>query len=270
MPPDAVDAALFGQEKKPVTGAFGPEGRWFERTDGGTLFLDEIGGLPPTSQVRLLRVLQEGTFERVGGRQSIQVDIRIIAATQRDLAAMVQRGLFRQDLWYRMAAFPIVLPPLRERPEDIPALAAHFAQRAAVRFGLTSQPLGPDDISRLNGYGWPGNVRELAVVIERAVMLGGGKSLEIATALGVSSDSEDLLQRHHETGYVPRHVASVPVPLDVAMKQHIEAALTLTQGRVEGPHGAARLLKINPYTLRGRMRKLRIDWHMFRAVREDL
>lgn len=266
VPPEAIHVELFGQSRDGFTGAGDAGNTWLERAHGGTLFLDEIDYLPSTSQTKLLRVLQEGAFERMGGSQPIKVDVRIIAATRRDLTTMVQRGLFREDLWYRIATFPIVLPPLRERPEDIPALAAHFAQRAAVRFGLASPPLSTDDMARLNHYAWPGNIRELAVVIERAVLLGDGKRLDIAHALGASSDTDNLSWHRSKDTYAPRRPNAVLEPLDVAMKQHIEAALSATRGRVEGPHGAARLLDINPYTLRGRMRKLGIDWHTFRAV----
>jgi transcriptional regulator with GAF, ATPase, and Fis domain len=133
---ELINAELFGHEKGSFTGAIGARRGWFERADGGTLCLDEIGELPPAAQVRLLRVLQEGTFERVGSERALKVGVRIVAATHRDLAAMVQSGLFREDLWYRVGVFPIVLPPLREHPEDIPALVQHFAHRAATRFGF--------------------------------------------------------------------------------------------------------------------------------------
>ena len=158
---------------------------WFERADGGTLFLDEIGELPPAAQVRMLRILQDGWMERVGGEKAINVDVRIIAATHRDLASMVAEGQFREDLWYRIAVFPIVLPPLRERREDIARLAAHFAQRAATRFGLAPVAPTPEDLTLLMSYPWPGNVRELGAVIDRAAILGDGQRLEVAKALGI-------------------------------------------------------------------------------------
>ena len=136
IPPELIDSELFGHQRGAFTGAAETRRGWFERADGGTLFLDEIGELPPAVQVRLLRVLQDGCLQRVGGEQMIHVDVRIVAATHRDLSSMVAEGLFREDLWYRIAVFPIVLPPLRERQEDIPTLAEHFARRAAIRFGL--------------------------------------------------------------------------------------------------------------------------------------
>jgi transcriptional regulator with GAF, ATPase, and Fis domain len=214
-------------------------------------------------------VLQEGVFERVGGERSIKADVRIVAATHRDLAAMVQSGRFREDLWYRVAVFPITLPPLREHPEDIPALAEHFARRAATRFGFPPQIPLPDDMALLVTYAWPGNVRELAAVIDRAVILGEGKGVEIVKALGVTPDvGTPSLGAHSAAPLAPlaSHPTSSPAPLQAVMKQHIEVALTATHGRVEGPHGAARLLQINPHTLRGRMRKLGIKWGHFRSA----
>lgn len=185
IPPGLVDSELFGHERGSFTGASGTRKGWFERADGGTLFLDEIGELPLDAQVRLLRVLQERMFERVGGTRSIHVDVRVVAATHRNLEDMVQAGTFREDLWYRLMVFPVALPPLRERLNDIPALAAHFAWRAGKRLG--GAPLVPSetDVELLIQYEWPGNVRELAAVIERAAILGGGKKLNVAAALGV-------------------------------------------------------------------------------------
>ena len=266
IPPDLIDSELFGHEKGSFTGAVGIRRGWFERADEGTLFLDEIGELPPAAQVRFLRVLQEGVFERVGGERSIKVDVRIVAATHQDLATMVQHGRFREDLWYRIAVFPIVLPPLREHPEDVAALAEHFAQRAAVRFGLTPQRPSLQDIALLTDYAWPGNVRELIAVIDRAAILGAGRSLEIGKALGLLPGVSPLSSTTDSPTPAPRGLASTCLSLDAAMTQHIEATLEMTRGRIDGPHGAARLLGINPHTLRGRMRKLGIDWTRFRSA----
>jgi transcriptional regulator with GAF, ATPase, and Fis domain len=266
IPPDLIDSELFGHEKGSFTGAVGTRRGWFERADEGTLFLDEIGELPPAVQVRLLRVLQDGVFERVGGERSIKVDVRIVAATHQDLATMVQHGRFREDLWYRIAVFPIVLPPLREHPEDIPALAEHFAQRAAVRFGLTPQLPSPQDIALLTDYTWPGNVRELIAVIDRAAILGAGKHLEVGQALGSIPGVYFLSPTTDQPPPAERSLVPRCISLDAAMTQHIKATLEVTHGRIEGPHGAARLLGINPYTLRGRMRKLGIDWSRFRSA----
>ncbi len=194
--------------------------------------------------MRLLRILQDGTFERVGGEGSTTVDVRVVAATHRDLQAMVAAGQFRQDLWYRMAVFPLHLPPLRERVDDIPAMAAHFALRSARRNGMPAVLPTADELNRLVTYRWPGNVRELAAVIERAVILGDGKRLEIATALGTGPAPE---QPSLAPQAAPGDEGTFPT-LDEAAARHIEAALTRTRGRIEGATGAAQLLGINPHT----------------------
>jgi len=269
IPAGLIDSELFGHERGSFTGAVADRAGWFERADGGTLFLDEIGELSAEAQVRLLRVLQDGTFERVGGRRTQTVDVRIVAATHRDLQSMVPAGRFREDLWYRISIFPIRLPPLRERPSDIPALAQHFAWRAGKRIG--GAPLAPSahDLELLLGYAWPGNVRELASVIERAVLLGGGHRLEIGGALGGGGAAEGnrLSSPPHGAGeadYGGQGMGEI-VPLDDAVRAHIESALIHCHGRVEGPSGAAALLRVNPHTLRARMRKLGIEWGRYRA-----
>jgi transcriptional regulator with GAF, ATPase, and Fis domain len=203
IPSGLVDSELFGHERGSFTGAASQRRGWFERADGGTLFLDEVGELPLQAQVRLLRVLQDGSLERVGGQRPLHVDVRIVAATHRDLRAMVADRHFREDLWYRIAVFPIEVPPLRERPEDIPALATHFALRAATRFGTPPRIPSPEDANRLIAYAWPGNVRELASVIERAVILGNGRSLEVATALGLGTSSSSRSTARSELGAAP-------------------------------------------------------------------
>jgi transcriptional regulator with GAF, ATPase, and Fis domain len=187
-----------------------------------------------------------------------------VAATHQDLGMMVQQQRFREDLWYRIAVFPIVLPPLRDHPEDIAALAEHFARRAAVRFGLTPQLPSPQDIVLLTDYSWPGNVRELIAVIDRAAILGAGRRLEVGKALGSMPGVSALPPTAEQPPPPQLSFASTRLSLDAAMAQHIEATLETTHGRIEGPHGAARLLGINPHTLRGRMRKLGIEWRRFR------
>ncbi len=273
IPAGLVDSELFGHERGSFTGAAAQRKGWFERADGGTLLLDEVGELPAAAQVRLLRILQDGTFERVGGQKTLHADVRIVAATHRDLRAMVAGGSFREDLWYRIAVFPIELPPLREHPEDIPALANHFSLRAATRFGTPPRIPTPEDLELLIAYPWPGNVRELAAVIERAVILGNGEKLEVAKALGVAPAmgwSERAAPRAPGAGRGERQrpaadpEAAFPT-LDATMARHIEAALAHTRGRIEGPGGAAALLGINPHTLRARMRKLGVDWRRFRT-----
>ena len=246
IPPELVDSELFGHERGSFTGAVNLRRGWFERADGGTLFLDEVGELPPAAQVRLLRVLQDGSFQRVGGQHSHTVDVRIVAATHRDMSAMVGSGQFRQDLWYRISVFPISLPSLRERRGDIPALTRHFTARAGERlFGRALQP-SDDDLGRLQRYDWPGNVRELAAVIERAAILGNGRTLDVATALGLGS----------------------PLPAPRAApgdeRAQIVAALQESLGRIEGPFGAAKRLGVNPHTLRSRLRRLGVDWAAYR------
>lgn len=257
LAPELVDSELFGHEKGSFTGALAQRRGWFERADKGTLLLDEVGELPLPVQVRLLRVLQDGNLYRVGGDQPLHVDVRIIAATHRDLPAMVAAGSFREDLWYRLAIFPILIPPLRERHQDMPELAHHFARRSAARLGLPLCLPTAQDLALLEAYAWPGNVRELATVIERAALLGNGERLDCATALGMMPAS------------TPHPAAAASSNnefqcLDQAMAAHIRSALLRTQGRMEGPHGAARLLAINPHTLRARMRKLGINAHEFR------
>ena len=263
IPPELIDSELFGHEKGAFTGAAAMRRGWFERADEGTLLLDEIGDMPQAAQVRLLRVLQEGTFERVGGEDSIRVHVRVIAATHRDLPGLVQAGRFREDLWYRIAGFPIVLPPLRERKQDIAALVDHFARRAAKRFGLRPQAATPADLALLAEYEWPGNVRELATVIDRAAILGEGERLDVPKALGAPSSRASPSSGRRD---LPQPIATVGSvgPLSDAMKRHIEAALSAARGRIEGARGAAALLEINPHTLRARMRKLGVDWARFR------
>lgn len=263
IPPQLIDSQLFGHERGSFTGATDQHKGWFERADGGTLFLDEIGELPPAAQVRLLRILQDGHFERVGGQKSLVCDVRIVAATNRDLSRMVDDGGFRADLWYRIAVFPVRIPPLRERMEDIPDLAEHFARRAATRFGLSPAHPTQEDLRRLLDYPWPGNIRELGSVIDRAAILGNGKRLAIAAALGPpDSDPFPVVSRKTDGDDGP---PGEPIgTLDEFIRRHIEAALRKCHGRVDGPFGAARLLGLNPNTLRSRMRKFGIAASAFR------
>lgn len=284
IPAELIDSQLFGHEKGSFTGAEQSRQGWFERADGGTLFLDEIGELPLEAQVRFLRVLQDGFVERVGGQHPIHVDVRVIAATHRDLPSMIREGRFREDLWYRLSVFPVLLPPLRERLNDIQELANFFAERAAARFGLAPAYPNQNDIRLLQSYNWPGNIRELGAVIDRAAILGNGDGLEIGKSLGNAFDSsrKSVNQAGRESNSnrilspaISSKDVSNPVcqlepsgkgqSLDQAMRHHIEQTLIATEGRVEGRKGAAALLAINPHTLRARMRKLGIDWTRFRT-----
>lgn len=268
IPPELIDSELFGHERGSFTGATTTRLGWFERADGGTLFLDEVAELPLAAQVRLLRVLQEGTFTRVGGSKDLHVSVRVVAATHRDLRAMCAEGTFRSDLWYRIGVFTVQIPPLRDRPEDIEPLTRHFARKSGLR--LTSVPLvpTPEEIEALRRYSWPGNVRELAAVIERAAILGGGRRLDIAAALG---DTSRPAVRTPSSGIVPI-VSGTPeatgetLPtLDEAIRTHIVRALGISRGRIEGRGGAADLLGVNPHTLRGKMRRLKLEWSRYRA-----
>jgi transcriptional regulator with GAF, ATPase, and Fis domain len=283
IPAELIDSELFGHEKGSFTGAAGVRRGWFERAHGGTLFLDEIGELPLAAQVRLLRVLQDGTFERVGGQRPITCDVRIVAATHRDLQAMVREGAFREDLWYRISVFPLRLPPLRSRMEDLPGLVRHFAREAGERLGTNFLQPSPRDLELLQQYSWPGNVRELAAVVERAAILGHGRRLDVEGALALASPV-GVTAVHPVPSGVPQltllpspapapvahratfGVGAGAVTLERAMVREIEAALSATRGVIEGPAGAAARLGINPHTLRSRMRKLRIEWSRFREA----
>jgi transcriptional regulator with GAF, ATPase, and Fis domain len=262
IPSELIDSELFGHEQGAFTGAVSRRKGWFEQADNGTLFLDEVGELALAAQVRLLRVVQESEVVRVGGERPIRVNVRIVAATHRDLPAMVEERSFREDLYYRLSVFPIVIPPLRDRPSDIRAFAEYFAERAANRFGLRPMPVSDEDIAVLTRYQWPGNVREMAAVMDRAVLIGQGRTLSVAAALGLSAPTTNAMPPRVADAASPAVIA----PLDDVIRRHIEAALEQTHGRVEGPYGAARLLRINPHTLRARMRKLKINWSGFRGA----
>lgn len=254
IPENLIDSELFGHEKGSFTGAIARKRGRFERAHGGTIFLDEIGDLPPAAQIRLLRVLQQHEIERVGGTESIPVDVRVISATHRNLEEMVRSGRFREDLWFRLNVFPIVIPPLRHRAEDIPALAIHFMERKSRELKIRDlPPLTPGILDRLQAYHWPGNVRELENLVERELILNqmteSGGMLRFDTLSGI--------RKPDKTGATENR-REVVRPLDAVIEAHIERALDLTKGRVEGVDGAAEMLGLHPSTLRGRMRKLGI------------
>jgi PAS domain S-box-containing protein len=239
-----IESELFGHEKGAFTGAATRKPGRFELANGGTLLLDEIGELPLDLQVKLLRVLQEGEFERVGGSKTIQADVRIIASTNRDLKHEVERGRFREDLWYRLNVFPITTPPLRDRRDDIPLLTEHFARTLAQKFGKQISAVSPASMTELCRYSWPGNIRELANVVERAVINSSGPVLRVR---------EDFSKHEAES------LTSSVKTLEEMEREHIVRVLDEVFWRIEGPRGAARVLGINPSTLRARMVKLGIQ-----------
>jgi transcriptional regulator with GAF, ATPase, and Fis domain len=251
IPDTLIDSELFGHEKGAFTGALSQKRGRFERANKGTIFLDEIGELPLQAQVRLLKVLQSREIERVGGVKTIPLNIRIIAATNRDLEEMVKNRLFREDLWFRLNVFPILIPPLRERKMDIPALIQHFISLKAKELKLPAIPtLSPSAIDPLMEYPWPGNVRELENVIERSLILNPAGPLTFAHLnLRQPKKTQELRGQSEETGN-----------LDEVISRHIRRVLSKTKGKVNGPEGAAALLGINPSTLRNRMKKLEIDY----------
>jgi PAS domain S-box-containing protein len=243
LAPSLIESELFGYEKGAFTGAGARKLGRFDLANGGTIFLDEIGELPLELQVKLLRVIQENEFERLGGTQTIKTDVRIIAATNRDLKTEVAKGNFREDLWYRLNVYPIELPPLRRRMEDLPLLVEHFTKIYANKLGKTVLSISPRAMQRLQAHSWPGNIRELANVIERAVILTNGTVLQTI----------DHFERPEESS------APAPQTLEDVERDHILKTLKSTGWRIEGPYGAARVLGINASTLRTRMRKLGIQ-----------
>jgi len=244
LPRDLIESELFGHERGSFTGAERQRVGRFELADGGTLFLDEVGDMPLEAQARLLRALQEGEFERVGGEKPIQVDVRVVAATNMDLQRAVIRGDFREDLYYRLQVFPIHIPPLRERVEDIVPLARHFALRAADRLKKPVRRLTRESQREMERYGWPGNVRELEHLIERAVILAKTDALDLVPLIRAESRLGIRDGRH-----------SFPT-MEEAEREHIVAALEETGGKVSGKGGAAELLGLPRTTLQARMRKL--------------
>jgi len=245
LPESLVESELFGHERGAFTGALARKVGKFELAHRGTLFLDEIGDLPPEAQAKLLRVLQDGLVQRVGSTTSVPVNVRVIAATNQDLEAAMSRGRFRADLYYRLSVFPLFVPPLRERPDDIVLLARYFAQRSAARLKRAIDGFTTEALARLRGYSWPGNVRELQNVVERAVILSAGGVIDAAAV---------ALPAHHQA---PRaETAAEPVSFADAERRAIVRALEATGWRVSGPAGAAARLGLKPTTLHAKMKRL--------------
>ena len=259
IPASLLESELFGHDKGAFTGAINTHRGRFEIADGGTLFLDEIGDLPLELQPKLLRVLQEREIERLGGSRTIPVNVRVIAATNRDLWQMVEDRQFRSDLFYRLNVFPLELPPLRDRPEDIPLLAKHFTQKMARHMNRTIDAIPTEALRQLMSWDWPGNVRELENVIERAVLLTRGNSLN----LHLNVRQSRLLPTLNENSALRRSMAQLLNPTtpenDEEERQRIVQVLRETNGIVAGPRGAATRLGMKRTTLLSRMQRLGIS-----------
>jgi formate hydrogenlyase transcriptional activator len=238
LPATLVESELFGRERGAYTGALTRQAGRFEVADGSTLFLDEVAELPLELQAKLLRVLEDGEFERLGSTRSIKVDVRVVAATNRDLAGAVRKGLFREDLYYRLNVFPIVLPPLRDRVEDIPQLVWAFVEEFSEAMGKVIETIPDERMDALRRYPWPGNVRELRNVIERAMILArdGILPVELSQPVGVGGSTATALAEIE--------------------RRHILSVLERTAWRVRGAGGAAALLDLKPTTLEARMKRL--------------
>jgi formate hydrogenlyase transcriptional activator len=264
IPTGLVESELFGHMKGAFTGALEKRVGRFELADGGTLFLDEISELPLDTQVKLLRVLQEHEFEPLGSSRTMKVNVRIIAASNRDLDKAIQEGRFRADLYYRLNVLPIVLPPLRQRRSDIPLLTTFFVERFARQMGKQITGVAQDTMESLSRYDWPGNIRELQNVIERAVVLSRGSVLRLGRdLLPVTTEilpeeaiAIDSSSNGKTTGY---EAGDDHFSLEQVQRRHILQVLKQTEWVIEGQNGAARILDLHPNTLRSRMKKLGLD-----------
>jgi transcriptional regulator with GAF, ATPase, and Fis domain len=252
IPETVIDSELFGHEKGAFTGAIAQKRGHFERAHEGTILLDEIGELPPEAQMRMLRVLQDKEIYRVGGSKPVKVDIRLIAATHRDLEDLISKEKFRRDLYYRLRVFPIIVPTLKQRKGDIPGLVQHFIDKKSQEMGISQAvSLAPGALDRLLEYDWPGNVRELENAVERALIIRKGSIIDFPYITTVHLP-DDIQQQ--------KQPAEQPRPMDQILTEEIKKVLTLTNGKVEGRNGAAEILKVKPNTLRSRMKKLGIPF----------
>jgi transcriptional regulator with GAF, ATPase, and Fis domain len=255
VPSSLITSELFGHEKGAFTGATQRRLGRFESAEGGTLFLDEVGELPTETQIALLRVLQEREFERLGGTKPIRANVRVIAATNRDLQASIEAGMFRSDLYYRLNVFPIEMPPLRERKEDIPLLVEYFIDRYASRAGRTIRSIHNETLARLTSYAWPGNIRELQNVIERSIIVSDTESLTV--------DESWLSRATGQPGHASRPLLRISVSEE---KRVIEAALAEAQGQVSGPSGAAARLGVPASTLDSKIKALKINKYRYKSL----
>ncbi|MBF0411360.1 MAG: sigma 54-interacting transcriptional regulator [Desulfamplus sp.] len=273
IPENLIDSELFGHEKGAFTGAVKQKRGRFERANKGTIFLDEIGELPSWAQIRLLRVLQTQEIERVGGSPSIQLDIRVIVATHRNLKQMVIDGTFREDLWFRINAFPIVIPPLRNRKSDIPLLVNHFLKKKSLEMGIQTIPaVASVDMEHLIQHDWPGNVRELENVVESALIRHRHGTLHF---LRPALKNNGLLCQQIKSYKSDVNIMPMPklessrLSLDDVVKNYIDEVLSLTDGKINGKNGAAEILGVHPNTLRNRMKKLGIVYGRAYKVNND-
>ncbi|PKN68460.1 MAG: Fis family transcriptional regulator [Deltaproteobacteria bacterium HGW-Deltaproteobacteria-12] len=252
IPETVIDSELFGHEKGAFTGAIAQKRGHFERAHEGTILLDEIGELPPEAQMRMLRVLQDKEIYRVGGSKPVKVDIRLIAATHRNLEDLIAKEKFRRDLYYRLRVFPIVVPPLKHRKGDIPGLVQHFIDKKSQEMGISQAvSLAPGALDCLLEYDWPGNVRELENAVERALIIRKGSVIDFPyiTTVHLPDDIQQQKQSEEQLR-----------PMDQILTEELKKVLTLTNGKVEGRNGAAEILKVKPNTLRSRMKKLGISF----------
>src|SRR5712671_5101957 len=254
IPQSLIASELFGHEKGAFTGALQRRVGRFEAADGGTIFLDEIGELPVETQIALLRVLQEREFERVGSTEPLKIDVRVVAATNRNLEAAVAAGTFRMDLFYRLNVFPIEVPPLRERSEDIPKLVEYFVQRYARKLNKKISNVGKQTLKLFRNYSWPGNIRELQNVVERSVILCEGEVFSVDESWLISRPPRDNTS-----------AKSLSTRLQNREREIIEEVLAKSKGRIAGPSGAAAALGIPPSTLDSRIKNLKIKKDRFKA-----